>query len=73
MNKYYFNIQFSYEQFLPVYEGSIKTVQVQDDSHRRIDIPAEHFKPHLTREGIVGRFELVTQKSGKFIALNRIN
>ena len=73
MNKYYFSVNLSYERFLPFYQGSIQTLQVTDDHKRRINIPAEHFRHHLTRDGIVGRFELITQKTGKFIALNRIN
>lgn len=62
----------SYDRFLPFYQGMIEIVQVVDDADRRIDIPARHFRSFLTRDGIVGRFELVTQVDGKFIALNRI-
>ena len=63
----------SYERFLPVYQGQVNTIQVTDDFKRRIDLPAEHFKKFLTREGIVGRFELVVQSNGKFVELNIIN
>jgi len=73
MNKYYFSVNLSYERFLPFYQGAIKTLQVTDDNRRRIDIPAVHFRNHLTRDGIVGRFELITEKTGKFISLSRIN
>lgn len=72
MNKYYFSINLSYERFLPFYQGAVDTVQVVDDANRRIDLPAKHFRQYLTRDGIVGRFELITQSDGKFIALNRI-
>lgn len=72
MNKYYFSINLSYERFLPFYQGIVDTVQVVDDANRRIDLPAKHFRQYLTRDGIVGRFELITQSDGKFIALNRI-
>ncbi|MCG7529792.1 DUF2835 domain-containing protein [Psychrobium sp. MM17-31] len=72
MNKYYFSINLSYERFLPFYQGVVDTVQVVDDANRRIDLPAKHFRQYLTRDGIVGRFELITQTDGKFIALNRI-
>ncbi|MGB1296837.1 MAG: DUF2835 domain-containing protein [Psychrobium sp.] len=72
MNKYYFSINLSYERFLPFYQGAVDTVQVVDDATRRIDLPAKHFRQYLTRDGIVGRFELITQSDGKFIALNRI-
>jgi len=66
-------VNLSYERFLPFYQGQIKILQVTDDNQRRIDIPAAHFRSHLTRDGIVGRFELVTQKTGKFISLSRIS
>jgi len=72
MNKYYFSLNISYERFLPFYQGQVDTVQVIDDAGRRIDIPAKHFRQFLTREGIFGRFELITQVDGKFITLNRI-
>ncbi len=72
MNKYYFNMALSYERFLPVYQGQVKTLQVTDDFKRRIDIPAEHFRQFLTRDGLSGRFELTVQNDGKFISLNRI-
>jgi len=62
----------SYERFLPVYQGQVKTLQVTDDFKRRIDIPAEHFRQFLTRDGLSGRFELTVQNDGKFISLNRI-
>lgn len=72
MTKYYFNMALSYEKFLPVYQGQVKTLQVTDDLKRRIDIPAEHFRQFLTRDGLSGRFELTVQNDGKFVSLNRI-
>ena len=72
MNKYYFNMALSYERFLPVYQGQVKTLQVTDDFKWRIDIPAKHFRQFLTRDGLSGRFELTVQNDGKFISLNRI-
>lgn len=72
MNKFYFNMSLSYERFLPFYQGHVKTLQVTDDFKRRIDIPAEHFRKFLTRDGLAGRFELTVQKNGKFVSLERI-
>lgn len=72
MIKYYFNVSLSYERFLPFYQGKIKVIQVTDDFKRRIDLPAEHFRQFLTRDGIVGRFELTVEQSGKFISLDQI-
>ncbi len=72
MNKYYFSLNVSYERFLPFYQGQVDTVQVVDEVGRRIDIPAKHFRQFLTRDGILGKFELITQVDGKFITLNRI-
>lgn len=72
MNKYYFSLNVSYERFLPFYQGQVDTVQVVDEVGRRIDIPAIHFRQFLTRDGIFGKFELITQVDGKFITLNRI-
>ncbi|MDP2560373.1 DUF2835 domain-containing protein [Psychrobium sp. 1_MG-2023] len=73
MKKYYFNMALSYDRFLPVYQGAVNKVQVTDRQGLKIELPAEHFKPFLTRDGIYGNFELVTSGQGKFISLNRIN
>jgi len=72
MIKYYFNVSLSYDRFLPFYQGHIKIIQVTDDFKRRIDLPAEHFRQFLTRDGIVGRFELTVEQSGKFVSLDKI-
>jgi len=72
MIKYYFNVSLSYDRFLPFYQGNIKVIQVTDDFKRRIDLPAEHFRQFLTRDGIVGRFELTVEQSGKFVSLDKI-
>ena len=73
MATYYFNATLSYEQYLPFYQGSIKTIQVRDTHGRTIDLPAEHFRQFLTRDGISGFFELMVDQQGKFIWLKRIN
>ncbi len=73
MPSYYFSAYLSYEQFLPFYQGSVDKMQVTDIHGRKIQMPAEHFRKFLTRDGISGNFELRTSPEGKFISLTRIN
>jgi len=70
---YYFNAYLTYEQFLPFYQGKIKKIQVIDVKGRKIQLPAEHFRPFLTPDGISGEFALKVTPEGKFISLVRIN
>jgi len=73
MAVYRFNMHLSYEQFLPFYQGKIHKILVRDTHGRKIELPAEHFRGFLTRDGITGFFELQVTSQGKFIALQRIN
>ncbi len=73
MKKYYFSMALSYERYLPFYQGLVQTIQVKDSLNRRIDLPAEHFRSFVTRDGIHGKFELSTDDNGKFISLIRKN
>ena len=73
MKKYYFSMALSYERYLPFYQGVVKKIQVKDSANRTIELPAEHFRSFVTRDGIHGDFELCTDNVGKFISLQRIN
>ena len=72
MNQYIFNVSLTYNQFLPIYEGAVDKIIVTDTTGRTIELPASHFKPYLTPDGISGKFKLITEKSGKFNSLTRI-
>jgi len=73
MAVYRFRMQISYEQFLPFYQGRFQKILVTDTHGKKIELPAEHFRGFLTRDGISGFFELKVSPQGKFIALVRIN
>lgn len=72
MHRYYFSAYMSYEEFLPFYQGLVTKIQVTDDKGKKIQLPAEHFRQFLTRDGIVGYFELKVSNQGKFISITRI-
>lgn len=72
MNRYYFSITISADEFLRVYQGSAKNVLVTDEHGRRIQIPANRFVPFVSRLGIVGRFCLTTDSQHKFVSLDRL-
>jgi len=73
MNQYVFNVRLNYEQLLPIYNGGADKIVVRDVTGRTIELPAERFKPFLTRQGINGQFRLLTETSGKFYSLTRLS
>jgi len=72
MNQYLFSVRLSYDQLLPIYNGGADKIVVRDVTGRTIELPADRFKPFLTREGINGHFRLLTESSGKFYSLTRL-
>jgi hypothetical protein len=72
MNQYVFNLKIGYDEFLPIYRGSINKLVVRDVNGRTIELPAAHFKQFLTPQGVNGRFKLLTESSGKFQSLSRL-
>lgn len=69
--KYYFSMQMTTQEFLPYYQGKADTVVVTSHQGLKLQFPAMHLRPYLTRAGIYGTFCLHTENN-KFLSLKKI-
>lgn len=69
--KYYFNINITYDEFLPYYQGRVNTIVVMSTEGQRIQFPAIHIRKYLLSSGIKGYFCMQTENN-KFLLLERI-
>lgn len=69
--KYYFNVNLTYDEFLPFYQGHISKVVVMSSEGQRIQFPAMHIKKYLLPNGIKGYFCMHT-KDNKFVSLEKV-
>ena len=70
--KYYFNINISYDDFLPYYQGKVTTIVVMSTQGQRIQFPAMHIRKYLLSTGIKGLFCMQTENN-KFLLLEKIH
>ncbi len=69
--KYYFSIKITSAEFLPYYEGKIKTIIVTTNQGVKVEFPAMNIRKYLTSSGIQGYFCLET-KQNKFLSLVKL-
>lgn len=69
--KYYFNLNITYDEFLPYYQGRVTTIVVRSTEGQRIQFPAMHIRKYLLPSGINGYFCLHTENN-KFLLLEKI-
>lgn len=72
MQRIRFHLYLGPEDCLDHYRGLIQEVQVTADDGRRIRFPANLLRPHLSRAGVQGRFELTINEQFKAQGLKRI-
>ena len=70
--EYYFSIRLTYQEFLPFYEGRVKSIVVTTYSGIKVEFPAQHIRQYLTSAGITGEFCLKTQNN-KFFSIEKIS
>lgn len=66
------DIALSAERLRVVYQGRANRIQALSRDGRRVSIPAHHFRPFLTHEGIYGSFELQFNAEGELQSLRRL-
>lgn len=66
------DIALSAERLRVVYQGRANRIQALSRDGRRVSIPAHHFRPFLTHEGIYGSFELQFNAEGELLSLRRL-
>jgi len=69
--KYYFSLKMSSQEFLPYYQGQLRSIVVTANSGETVQFPAMHMRKFLASYGIHGRFCLITENN-KFISLVKI-
>jgi hypothetical protein len=68
-----FDLALSAERMLAVYQGRANRILVQSRDGRRVSVPAHHFRPFLTHEGVYGCFELEFNQAGQLLSLRRLS
>ncbi|MDH5433682.1 MAG: DUF2835 domain-containing protein [Gammaproteobacteria bacterium] len=66
-----FYLSISPDRYQEYYRGSIKWVTVTDIENRVVRFPANLLTAHITHQGIVGKFILTYDHSGKAISLEK--
>ena len=67
-----FSLNISPEEYLQYYRGEAQWVITQSLDGRKLQFPANLLQPHVTREGIRGRFILHYRSSGKAVKLSKM-
>jgi hypothetical protein len=70
--KYYFSLNITSQEYLPYYQGRIKSIIVMTEQRVKVEFPAMHLRIYLTRNGIKGRFCLQTLNN-KFLSLDKVS
>ncbi len=71
MQRMFFNLHISAEQYQRYYQGNARAVIVQSEDGRRLQFPASSLQKFVSREGVHGRFEIVFDGNHKLIEINR--
>jgi hypothetical protein len=66
------DLALSAERMRAVYQGRANRILVQSRDGRRVSVPAHHFRPFLTHEGVYGCFELEFSSAGQLLSLRRL-
>ena len=70
--KYYFTIHMSAHEFVPYYQGHVKSIIATTAEGVRVQFPAMHLRQYVTSDGVRGFFCLET-KDNKFLSLIKIS
>lgn len=72
MPEYIFSVSVSAEEYMSYYSGHIKYVIVHDSYGRRVQLPANVFRPFVTHNGIHGRFKVTVGADHKLQQIERV-
>ena len=71
MKRFAFSLNFSAQQYLPYYRGSVSKVVARCDDGSTVQFPAGLLTPFVTTAGVHGNFVLVCGDDGKGARLER--
>lgn len=66
------DIALSAERLVAVYQGRANRILLHSRDGRRVSVPAHHFRPFLTHDGVYGSFVLEFSDKGELLSLRRI-
>lgn len=67
------DIALSAERLIAVYQGRANRILLHSRDGRRVSVPAHHFRPFLTHEGVYGTFILEFSDKGELLDLRRLS
>ncbi len=67
-----FRMSLSSEEYLRYYQGQAHAVMVRAEDGRRVQLPANCFRPFVTRDGLQGRFEVELDANNRLIQIAKI-
>ncbi len=67
-----FSLKLTVDQYLRVYQGTVKRISVIAENSQRIEFPAQNIRKFLTHDGIYGLFEMELSCENKFVAIRKI-
>jgi hypothetical protein len=72
VNEIRFFLNLSPERYLRYYQGAASAVSAVSVDGRRLQFPAEHLRPFVTRNGVRGEFILRFDDQNRFVGLERV-
>ena len=66
------DIALSAERLVAIYQGRANRILLHSRDGRRVSVPAHHFRPFLTHDGVYGSFVLEFSDKGELLSLRRI-
>lgn len=73
MKTYYFSINANYEKCEALYLSTTNVVVVKAESGERVQLPSLNLRPYVTKQGINGRFRLMTTAENKVHSFERVS
>lgn len=72
MQKFYFSLHISSEEYLKLYQGVAKNVSAFAHDGRRVSFPATILRQFVTAAGVSGSFVVTADENNKFLSVERL-
>ncbi len=73
MQRYYFSLSISADEYLRYYRGEAAKVLVYTHNGQRLSFPARHLRKFVAINGIHGKFCMTIDHNNRMISLERID
>jgi hypothetical protein len=72
-NRVLISLSIPADEYIRVYQGSAKKVSAIDHRGRRISFPVNILQPFVTRDGVIGGFEIYFDQDNRFQKIIRLS